>query len=98
MLDRNIHVGHNTFVLTKDQLETLKRSRVKGRNRVPKAMELSQLTQVEIADKTGFTQSYISRVCNGHYSDLPGETMRAFAGVFGCAMEDLFPSREAVAS
>jgi transcriptional regulator with XRE-family HTH domain len=85
-------------VLTKDQVETLKRSRVRGRNRLAKAMELADVTQVQIAAKTTFTQSYISRVKNGNYSDLPGETMRAFADYFGCAIEDLFPAREAVAS
>lgn len=61
-------------------------------------MELADVTQVQIADKTGHTQSYISKVQNGRYSDLPGETMRSFADYFGCQIEDLFPAREAVAS
>lgn len=71
---------------------------MKGRNRLQKAMDLAGLTQVQVADRTGYTQPYISRVKNGHYSDLPGETMRTFAELFGCAIEDLFPAREAVAS
>lgn len=76
----------------------LKRSRGRERNRIARAMELAGVTQVQVAERTGFTQSYVSRVLNGRYSALPGETMRTFADVFGCAIEDLFPAREAVAS
>lgn len=85
-------------MLTKEQVETLKRSRGKSRNRIAKAMELADVTQVQIAAKTGLTQSYISRIKNGLYADVPGETMRAFAEFFGCAIEDLFPAREAVSA
>ena len=58
-------------------------------------MDMANVTQVQLANKTGFTQSYISRILNGRYSDLPGETMRTLADSFGCAMEDLFPSPDA---
>lgn len=86
-------------MLTKDQVETLRRSRVRSRNRLTRAKHLARVTQVEIAAATHLTQSYISRIENGQYVDLPGETMRAFATFYGCAIEDLFPaSREAVAS
>lgn len=60
-------------------------------------MSLAGLTQVVVAERTGFTQSYVSRVQSGRYRDLPGETMRAFADLFGCAIEDIFPARQAVA-
>lgn len=89
---------HTPSVLTKEQLETLRRARSKTRNRVARAKDLAGVTQVQIAAKTGFTQSYVSKVENGEYSDLPGETMRTFADYFGCQIEDLFPAREAVAS
>jgi transcriptional regulator with XRE-family HTH domain len=85
-------------VLTKYQLAALRRHRVSGRNRLGRALELSGLTQEQVAARTGFTQSYISRIKQGRYSDLPGETMRTFSVLFGCAIEDLFPSRVAVAS
>ena len=86
-------------VLTKDQIESLKRSRPRTRNRVAKAMDLGAVTQVQIAQGTGLTQSYISRIKNGQYADLPGETMRTLAAFFGCQIEDLFPpSVEAQAS
>ena len=67
--------------------------RVEGRNRIAQAMELAEVTQVQVAERTKLTQSYISRVRAGQYSDLPGETMRLFAECFGCAIEDLFPAR-----
>ena len=85
-------------MLTKYQLAALRRSRVSGRNRLGKALDLSGLTQEQVAARTGFTQSYISRIKQGRYSDLPGETMRTFSALFGCSIEELFPSREAVAS
>lgn len=85
-------------MLTKDQVEALRRSRTRTRNKVAKAKDLAGATQVQIADGTGLTQSYVSRIENGRYSDLPGETMRVLADYFGCQIEDLFPAREAVAS
>lgn len=56
-------------------------------------MKLAGLTQVQIAERTKLTQSYISRIRAGRYADLPGETMRVFAECFGCFIEDIFPSR-----
>lgn len=86
-------------MLTKKQLDELRRSKPSGRNRLGDAMELAGLTQVQLAEKTGFTQSYISRIQNGQYGDdFPGETMRTFAHAFGCAIEDLFPSKEAISA
>lgn len=85
-------------MLTKAQLATLRRASVTSRNRLGKAMQLAGLTQVEVAQLTGFTQSYISKVKTGEYADLPGETMRTFAEAFGCSIEDMFPARQAVAS
>ena len=59
-------------------------------------MALAGVTQVQLAERIGLTQGYISRIKNGQYtSDLPGETMRAFAACFGCSIEDLFPARVA---
>lgn len=76
----------------------MRRTPPTGRNRIPEAMDLSGVTQMQIAAGTGFTQSYISRIRNGRYDAMPGETMRALATFFGCSIEDLFPAREAVAS
>jgi transcriptional regulator with XRE-family HTH domain len=84
-------------VLTQEQLKTLRRSRPRARNRLQVAMELAKVTQVQVAEGTGHTQSYISRIKNGQYSDLPGDTLHGFAEYFGCHIEDLFPRAEAVA-
>ena len=85
-------------MLTKKQLALLRQTPPSEKNRLQAAMDLAGLTQVQLSEHTGFTQGYISRIKNGRYSDdMPGETMRRFAEFFGCAIEDLFPSREAVA-
>ncbi len=76
----------------------MRRTSPTGRNRVKQAMDMAGLTQVQVAEKTGLTQPQISRIQNGHYSDLPGETMRTLADLFKCSIEDLFPAREALAS
>lgn len=94
----HMHVRYSSAMLSKEQLNALRRTKNPGRNRVARAMELAGLNQEQLAEKTGFTQAHVSRVKNGEYSDLPGETMRTFARVFGCTIEDLFPAREAVAS
>jgi transcriptional regulator with XRE-family HTH domain len=81
-------------MLTKRQIALLKRSRLTGGNRLATAKTMAGLTQTQIAARTGLPQSYISRLQNGHYrAALPGETMRIFATLYGCAIEDLFPRR-----
>lgn len=98
MLDTYIRFTHTLAMLTRKQVEQLRQTPPRFRNRIADAMDLAGATQVQIAETTGFTQSYISRVRNGQYGDeLPGETMRAFAVCFGCAIEDIFPARQAVA-
>lgn len=79
-------------MLSGEQVAELRQD-ASGRNRIGCAKRLAKLTQVEIAERTGYTQSFISKIENGQYVDLPGETMRTFAGLFGCAIEDLFPRR-----
>lgn len=81
-------------MLTKRQLETLKRDRRAGPNRLGLAMALAGLTQIEVATRTGLTQSYISKCLNGRVPRMSGVTMFRFARLFGCAVEDLFPLRQ----
>lgn len=85
-------------MLSHAQIRELKRSKKGDRNRLAAAMQLAGVTQVQVAAGTGYTQSFVSKVQNGQYSDLPGETMRTFATFFGCSIEDMFPAPEAVAS
>lgn len=78
-------------MLNEKALRDLRRTDV-GRNRLGRAMELAKVTQVQLAEATGLTQSYISRIKNGRYDDLSGDTMRALSGFFGCSLDDLFPA------
>jgi DNA-binding XRE family transcriptional regulator len=85
-------------MLTAKQIEQLRRAKPSGRNRVERAMDMAELTQNELADALHVTQAYISKIANSRYEDLPLETARAVADVFGCAIEDLFPAKAAIAS
>lgn len=57
-------------------------------------MNLSGVTQEQIAAAFGIRQGYISRVVNGFYSKLPLETARQYADFFGCSIEELFPATD----
>lgn len=67
-------------------------------NRVSRAFELAETTQNEVAAATGLPQPYISDVVRGRYQTITVENAHKLAGAFGCAIEDLFPAKEAVAS
>lgn len=67
-------------------------------NKMALAMKLAGVTQVEVAAGVGLTQASVSRIKSGNYVDLPLSTLRKLSDYFGCQIEDLFPSREAVAS
>lgn len=85
-------------MLSRDKLKQLRAEPLGASpNRVRRARELAELTQVQIAAATGLTQAFISSIENGDYSDVTLTTSRALARFFGCQIEDLFPSREAVA-
>lgn len=85
-------------MLTQQQLKQLRSEPLIGPNKVRRAKELAETTQVEIAAATGLSQPVVSSVERGEYSRLPLETARALAKHYGCHIEDLFPSREAIAS
>ncbi len=85
-------------MLTRKQLATLRAAKLEGANKLKKAIELAEVTQVQVADGIGSKQSHVSEIANGNYSRLPLETSQKLARFFGCQIEDLFPAREAVAS
>lgn len=99
-VDSNITFRYIPFVLSESKLQRLRRSRLKGANKVKLAIELAETTQVRVAEAVGHKQPYISSIANGQYSAIPLETARVLADHFGCSIEDLFPARrdEAVAS
>ena len=60
-------------------------------------MALCEASQAELVEATGFTQPYVSDVLRGRFKDITVGNASKFAEFFGCQIEDLFPSREAVA-
>lgn len=80
-------------MLTPEQRAVLVTMRQSGRNRVSQARAIANVTQVELATRSGLTQSYISRLEHGQYADLPEETANTLAGCLGCHVDELFPER-----
>jgi len=69
-----------------------------SRNRLADAIALSGETSTAVATATGFTLPYVSDVCRGRWDTITVDNARRFADHFGCAIEDLFPAREAVSA
>ncbi len=84
-------------ILNARKLRELRETVTDG-NRVAKAIELAEVTQLDVKEATGLPQPYISDVARNRYQTITVDNARKFAEYFGCAIEDLFPSREAVAS
>jgi len=83
--------------LTARKLRELRESPTEG-NRVARAIELAEVTQLDVKDGTGLPQPYISDVARNRYQTITVDNAHKFAEYFGCQIEDLFPVREAVAS
>lgn len=66
-------------------------------NKVALAIALSEKRQGQVATELEMTQSHLSDICRGRFEDPQLSTARRLATYFGCAIEDLFPAREAVA-
>jgi len=81
-------------VLTKNQLAELKAAPLNGPNKLRAAMDLLGLTQVQLAEAIGSTQSEVSKVERGAYSRFPLGNAYRYAEFFGCSIEDLFPATE----
>lgn len=85
-------------MLTPTQLRELRRSDVGAAgNRLAKAMELEGLKQADLAQLIQLAQPYISDVARGRHQTITVENAYRFAAYFGCSIEDLFPSKAAVA-
>lgn len=80
--------------LTPKQLRTLRAS---TGNRVRIARTLVGLKQNEMAEALGVQQSRLSEIEN-RLGEPSLHTARRLSAFFGCAIEDLFPARESVAS
>lgn len=84
-------------LLNARRLRELRDTATEG-NRVGRAIELAEVTQLDVAAATGLPQPYISDVARNRYQTITVDNAHKFADYFGCAIEDLFPAREAVAS
>lgn len=86
--------------LTADQITALRAVPLSTElpNRLRIAMALANVTQVEVAEGTALTQATVSDIRNGKYGDLKHSTVQRIAEFFGVFIEDIFPSREVVAS
>lgn len=64
----------------------------KSGNRLAEAMRLAGMFQAEVAVATGFTQPYVSDIVRGRWPNPKIDNAGRFANLFGCYIEDLFPS------
>jgi predicted XRE-type DNA-binding protein len=85
-------------MLSTSKLRQLRRAPVAEPTRLRTAMTLAGVTQTQVAEAVGIAQSQVSEDAAGKFSEISLEKARKYATYFGCAIEDLFPSREAVAS
>jgi DNA-binding Xre family transcriptional regulator len=84
--------------LTTEQVAALRAVPLGGMpNKLRIALALSAAKQTEVSEETGIQIPNLNRLVNGKYGDLNVDTARKLAEFFGCAIEDLFPARQAVA-
>ncbi len=80
-------------MLNRTKLRQLRQATTDQPNKLRLAKKLAGVTQVEIAAKIGIAQSQVSEDINGKSTDLVNALAkaRAYAGVFGCTVDDIFP-------
>ncbi len=83
-------------MLEHEQLARLRAAAVPpSGNRVALAIELVGKRQGEVAEALEMSQSHLSDICRGRFPNPQLSTLQKLASFFGCAIEDLFPVREA---
>jgi transcriptional regulator with XRE-family HTH domain len=87
--------------LTTHQVRKLRSASLAGRpNKIKLAMTLARVTQMQVAAALGLPQSQISKDVRVRRVSL--DKARAYARLFGCSVDDLYPESaleaEAVAS
>lgn len=86
------------MALTKQKLHALRAAPFgPAGNRLQLAIDLAGETQTSVARAIGLPYTYVSDTTRGRYRTLTVENAAKFARHFGCAIEDLFHTREAVA-
>lgn len=85
-------------MLTNEQLTALRNCPMPSvGNKLALAIQLAETNQAAIVEAVGYRAQYVSDVARGRYEGITVENARKFAEFFGCAIEDLFPARQAVA-
>lgn len=84
-------------MLSRNKLRALRAADCDGPNKLRQAMKLANTTQMQVAARVGLAQSQVSEDINGKFCEMSLDKARAYADLFGCTVDDLFP-REAVAS
>lgn len=83
--------------LTTEQLDALRAVPLGAMpNKLRIALALTRTKQVDVVEATGFTHPHVSNLVTGDYKSVTVDTAGKLAAFFGCAIEDLFPSRESV--
>jgi len=86
-------------ILTKRQVESLRGAPLgTSANKLKIAFAYANTSRSHACEATGLAAPTVSKLISGSYINLDIENARKLADYFGCAIEDLFPSREAVAS
>lgn len=78
-------------MLTPEQLQALRDLPFDGPSKIKEAMRLTGLTQVQVASIIGVPQSQISKDALGKFATISLDKSRAYARLFGCTVDDLFP-------
>lgn len=85
-------------MLSPSKLRKLRTTRTETPNKLRLAIDLADVTQIQVAEAVGVAQSQVSEDANGKYSELSLDKARDYAEFFGCDVDDLFPRAEQVAS
>jgi DNA-binding Xre family transcriptional regulator len=84
--------------LSEEQLEALRRVPLLDMpNKVQLALTFTQAQQKDIVVESGLTTDVVHRIVTGKKQAVSVDEAGKLAAFFGCAIEDLFPAREAVA-
>jgi DNA-binding XRE family transcriptional regulator len=86
--------------LTPEQIEALRAVPILDGmppNKLRIATTMLGITQVELAARADLHETFISDIARGMVKNCSLDTAHKIAAVFGCAIEDIFPAREAVA-
>jgi DNA-binding XRE family transcriptional regulator len=83
-------------MLNRTKLRQLRETKTKAANKLRLAKELAETTQTIIARRMALAQSQVCDDMNGKSPDISLTKARAYADVFGCTVDDIFPPEASV--